>query len=1842
MSELDKLSALINLVQQQNLQMIHQWDILSDYLSNQLIIPTRLKDSVVQSICDLTETESKLQKAIKALNSEWAVNSFADAENALAHLNEEKNYRELAEKINQLVVTDSRFADMLRSFANSVRETLSFENADEELVQAAKALLDDVQNGTCVSFNSLDGIVEKPYGGLLFPLVQGLIVLRSDITSNDEKVLSDNGITETNEVSSSETLADESVENEVMDTSGESKDQLECKAQGMGEESKLFPEKDNASDSADFDLDYSECIDKTKVKNFSITAAMSELCAKRGSRYLKNPFYADIIYAIGFLGSFTVSLLELYLEKLEGNQPENYELKISKMVKNNILAAINISNFGECLYFLTAGGKKLFGNAKFRDVYFRKDTALRSGNNFEENSYDIAASITYQKLIEDYVSIVDSTRISCYTSNLVGTRMLGLEGRDDKLYFISVFLTCDEETIERSMHIIADTDDPSLISIKCLVISSFNREACEDIFERIKNVVGERICPKYVLGFPYDEQVYYNMADKQEITLDSLKCLIHEEEEVKPEKNSDIDTFLIEDEEFETVECSEAEKVNIIKEETPDSATIVSEEKTPGANDSLFSEQTETENKQGVEVTLVVENDNVDSEKEKEETTVESEQIQPGKIGFFHIASYESAVDQILEMLISDAPANALAYLKVLGSGNKQIRNLYLLFAYAYDDPMLSKNYSSDNILAMMDSIDFDDYLIQTLLYAATARTFFYNDIKFDYNMLTLENSLSDIGLPELRLFIRECIDYKQRYKLGIDALCDYRRKDQLEIRKSIIEVSQKAKTHYDSNVLQPYRETAHHKRGYNTVKLIFDKNSDLAEFLNVVASDDKELLEETRDYISGYIKGDEVDENKLNTEQIEAFIDDAYDQCSDDSISYRSTKLLGKLRNNLLKKVEKSFFYIAKWVRLHDNYGIANRELDANKKKALLESLRIISEECKPENAPNRDKREMAGRSVINNLCCNLTARLDGSFNNTLHNRFFYVDFLKTGDIMLKNDNSDVYVPDLTDYCYGVTGFKLTDRIVRNYTICRNGFSGVFSDLDYDSKEYCDIGAMNIVLEYLLATGMENSEEYIQLAEIKRTKEEYFNNCVRTYRNSHDEFVGRLELKKSYGAFDANSDDDIKETLLRQSESVYTYANDSRNFGFYERAINFIDAQVKKDSEMQAEKINGSLRELLNDPVLIEKLETDSIVKTAIDRIRRYIDEHNFTAAEDLMNRVNNNDLTDQDLDELNKDLLDFLTCYQEHYLNSNDVSKSLKSARRTIDLVDRYSRARKDTKFGKDLCEAWISSDPDSVKVKNLLRCLGLDCTVRKFSDSAYPYHPCFDCTICSGNAIKNRYEHVIAPFGSLAHENYERPQSFRVVYLFGKYDDERLFTEIDKLANFGKNTIIFVDYAFNEPFRRRLSQKIKNSKYGEIFLVIDRVMFLYLATHGQRDNIIGKLMNIAMPFSYYQPYVADSMSKMPPEMFFGRTGELQEIEDRNGIHFLYGGRQLGKSALLKRAKMDIDNKPNEQAVFIDIKGKNVTETAECISYFLSSENVGILERESNYTDWMQLCRAIMEGIRKKRINYFLLLLDEGDCFIDDCANYKYKPIEELKHIMDAENFKFVVAGLHNLARYNHSATVRDNSVLAHLRHLTIKPFAYSEAKKLLEVPLGQLGMFIEDDAIVSTILATANYFPGLIQLYCSKLVKSLRDIDNSIYPVDKVPPYVINEKHIQKILANREFTEEIKKKFEITLELDKDDYYRIIALLLAEMYHSGEEIGFCVGYTANEVYERGTAYGVEKISNMTPELLTGYMEELVELNILKRHPDDSYTFLRQNFLQLMGTSDEILDKLDKYTIV
>lgn len=130
--------------------------------------------------------------------------------------------------------------------------------------------------------------------------------------------------------------------------------------------------------------------------------------------------------------------------------------------------------------------------------------------------------------------------------------------------------------------------------------------------------------------------------------------------------------------------------------------------------------------------------------------------------------------------------------------------------------------------------------------------------------------------------------------------------------------------------------------------------------------------------------------------------------------------------------------------------------------------------------------------------------------------------------------------------------------------------------------------------------------------------------------------------------------------------------------------------------------------------------------------------------------------------------------------------------------------------------------------------------------------------------------------------------------------------------------KNTLVLLDYALSLPDRRLFAKKIKASFSDKVFAVIDRVLLMFLVNNYSVQFINQILMSVMMPFSYCQPYVWDSSKVMPPEIFIGRQEELEKIESPSGVNIVYGGRQLGKSALLKKAKMDIDfDENNNRAV-------------------------------------------------------------------------------------------------------------------------------------------------------------------------------------------------------------------------------------------------------------------------------------------------------------------------------------
>ena len=230
----------------------------------------------------------------------------------------------------------------------------------------------------------------------------------------------------------------------------------------------------------------------------------------------------------------------------------------------------------------------------------------------------------------------------------------------------------------------------------------------------------------------------------------------------------------------------------------------------------------------------------------------------------------------------------------------------------------------------------------------------------------------------------------------------------------------------------------------------------------------------------------------------------------------------------------------------------------------------------------------------------------------------------------------------------------------------------------------------------------------------------------------------------------------------------------------------------------------------------------------------------------------------------------------------------------------------------------------------------------------------------------------------------------------------------------------------------------------------------------------------------------------------------------------------------------------------------------------------------------------------------------------------------------------FKFVIAGLRNIIRFNRQKALSNNSVLTHLHAMTVKPFSTLEARELLEKPLYYLGIRFSEskDSLIPLILASTNYFPGLIQLYCAKLIAAKAAPDYAGYNESDTPIYEVETEHIKKVLAEQNFREEIIDKFEITLKLGDDKYYYIIALMMAYLYY---EKGMVHGYTPEDILSEIRIFELKEFNNFKTEQVAALMEELCELNVFRQNAEGRYLFTRFNFFQMMGDREQVESKIE-----
>jgi hypothetical protein len=342
-------------------------------------------------------------------------------------------------------------------------------------------------------------------------------------------------------------------------------------------------------------------------------------------------------------------------------------------------------------------------------------------------------------------------------------------------------------------------------------------------------------------------------------------------------------------------------------------------------------------------------------------------------------------------------------------------------------------------------------------------------------------------------------------------------------------------------------------------------------------------------------------------------------------------------------------------------------------------------------------------------------------------------------------------------------------------------------------------------------------------------------------------------------------------------------------------------------------------------------------------------------------------------------------------------------------------------------------------------------------------------------------------------------------------------------------------------SESQRTELAEQAR-TRSGPVTAVVDEAVIAYLAALARPEW--STTVRLTAPFTVSKPFQSERM--IPEEMFYGRREALEAVMARSGAHFVYGGRQLGKSVLLAEAdrRLKRDN-GRTHVITRDIRSvSQATEVWQILASFLEEKGICRQGQLSPATK-ESVCSAIRSWSRDNPDRRLMVFLDEADAFLTiDADEHDFANVVALRDLMNTTDsrFKVVFAGLHNTSRFRSLP----NQPFANLGEpVSIGPLLSPDAFDLLVRPLRTLGFVLPDELAVS-IIALANNAPALVQYFGQELLRRLRS--------SRLPslPYTVTADDVDAVQTGQGMTTAFRQRFDWTLDLDLR--YKVIAYAVA----------------------------------------------------------------------------------------
>jgi hypothetical protein len=468
-----------------------------------------------------------------------------------------------------------------------------------------------------------------------------------------------------------------------------------------------------------------------------------------------------------------------------------------------------------------------------------------------------------------------------------------------------------------------------------------------------------------------------------------------------------------------------------------------------------------------------------------------------------------------------------------------------------------------------------------------------------------------------------------------------------------------------------------------------------------------------------------------------------------------------------------------------------------------------------------------------------------------------------------------------------------------------------------------------------------------------------------------------------------------------------------------------------------------------------------------------------------------------------------------------------------------------------------------------------------------------------------------------------------NYDVICVWRKPSAAKLQSILSGLQLGARSVIILYFGALTQTERYSMAGMTREKKDLAIVLV-DETLLLFVT--GEEDPL-PVFLRCALPFSTVIPYTPQLHGDVPKEMFFGREDMMEKLWKREDSCIVYGGRQLGKTAMLRNLMRREHSPKHQQYVWfasMDLEfgphvGKGTDNLWRLLREWFKKDSL-LSPRVSTDTP-AQIVTYILDAMNAAPDARVLAIFDEADDFLDADAAENFPVVKELRELMlnTDRRFKVVFAGNRKVLRFQGIP----NQPLAHFGEpILIGPLEPGPAQQLVREPFEALGFKFSDESLVLRILSHTSYHAGLIQFFCHALLKRVYERTGN-----SVPPHIIYPSDVEAVYRNRETRDAISDRFNLTLKL-KTEYGVIASIIIADQMATKD--GYDRSYSAADLLDMARERWPQGFAETGVEDMKVQLDEMCGLGVLVRDVEGYFRLRSPNLVGMMGTREDIGKRL------